>query len=174
MGFIDFIKKLFRKKKEKDSYFEIKKLKDDKTQFSKLIAKLETDKDKIIKEKEEEGIKDLGRGEDGYWIQINKKLFLFDKEGYDLFKEEFNMRGFNIIIASFKDDYLARENIHNEKIEFFHRFLMNKEVEDFCLDNNCTKNKAIVHHKNFNTCNNRRDNLQVMGEEEHNKIHNRV
>jgi hypothetical protein len=51
---------------------------------------------------------------------------------------------------------------------------MNKEIEDFCLDNNCTKNKAIIHHKDFSPFNNRRNNLQVMSEEEHNKVHNRI
>jgi hypothetical protein len=51
--------------------------------------------------------------------------------------------------------------------------MMEEEINDFCLSNHYPKDEVIVHHKDFQSTNNLRSNLQVMNQEEHDKIHNR-
>ena len=92
----------------------------------------------------------------------------------DLFEREFNTPEYTLIITYSKGDYyLARENKETGHIDWFHRWLMSKEVDDFCIRNNCKVDNVKVHHIYRNTWDNRKAHLKVMTKKEHDRIHGR-
>lgn len=107
--------------------------------------------------------------------------FLFDEEGFILFERKFNIKDHKLIILSKKNgthhyNYLARretDRFDKSFITFFHRWLMEKEIFNFSIEHNISNSEIVVHHINFNSSDNRIENLQVMTKEEHNKIHSR-
>jgi hypothetical protein len=158
---------------------KIREIKESK--FKRDLQYLKENKDKIIKEKKENELRVVPSDSPNLcYIRFKNKLFSFDKEGFDLLQEEFNQEPYELIIKKEKTKnggeafYLARENKNTGKIDFFHRWIMRKEIEDFCLEYNCKQEEVVVHHKNFNPIFNEKDNLQVITITEHNKIHNRI
>lgn len=81
--------------------------------------------------------------------------FIFDSETYEIFKSSFFCGTFEIIV---ENGYLARKN--KNKVEFFHRFLMDDELWIIGKINH-------VHHINGDKKDNRRKNLQIISKEEH-------
>lgn len=145
----------------------IKKEKDKKSQFKEMVDNLENNRAKIMKEKEDAKPKIEKDGET-IKFKFRNKTFLFDQEGYDLFQEEFSKPNYSIKIEK---GYLSRENKQTGGIKAFHRWLMQKEVESFCMDNDCKEEEVQVHHLDLTTTNNKRENLKVMLIEDHHKLH---
>lgn len=73
-----------------------------------------------------------------------------------------------------KNGYLARIDKITKKIEYFHRFLMNEEINTFANVADYTLNEVHVHHQNENICDNRKSNLTIMSKEEHREHHHEV
>ncbi len=178
---INFFRRLFLKKekeiilkpevktKEPEQIYEKKDQK-----FSQLIKNIEENRDSIIKEKQENELKVIPSDLDGVCLSLKKKLFLLDNEGFELFREKFNLPEYTLFISySKKGYYLARRNNETDKEEFFHRFLMKKEIEDFQLERGCLFEEIVVHHDNFEEWDDRKENLKIMTKEEHDILHNR-
>lgn len=113
--------------------------------------------------------------DEGVFCIWNKDIFLFDKEGYNLFNQKFNQVLYDFVKVNTKSGkYLAMIKKGENALIFFHRWLMENEIFNFAFENNISdKYEIVVHHKNFNPSLNNRENLQVMTREEHNKLHNR-
>lgn len=112
--------------------------------------------------------------EEGIFCVWNKEIFLFDKEGFELFQQQFCVPDYELVKGITKSgNYLARRKFGEINCEFFHRWFMHKEVFNFRKDNYLEGSEIVVHHKNFNTSINTRDNLQVMTRKEHDLLHNR-
>jgi membrane-bound metal-dependent hydrolase YbcI (DUF457 family) len=144
-----------------------KKEKEKKSQFNEMVDNLEKNRSKIIKEKEDAKPKIEKDGET-IKLKFRNKTFLFDQEGYDLFEEDFDKPNYSIVI---KEGYLSRENKQTGGVKAFHRWLMQKEIENFCMENNCKEDELQVHHLDLTTTNNKRENLKVMLIEDHHKLH---
>ena len=151
------------------------------TLFQKDLKYLESNKNKIIRKQEENNLKIIPSDNPNLkFIKLKKILFNFDKEGFDLFQENFNKEPYELNIKKelYKNGeeafYLLRENKHTGKIHFFHRWLMEKELKDFCLEHNYKQNEVVIHHINFNSKMNEKNNLLVMTKIEHDKLHNRI
>jgi len=141
--------------------------------FQKLIKNLEENRGEVIKH-QEEGKPKMYYGDEISILEFQGEKFGFDQESLDFYNEEFNKKGYTIIkVPSKNGSYLARENNETGKISYFHISLMEKEIEDFCFENKCDRKEVVVHHKKFNPSINMRKDLQVMTENEHNKLHNR-
>lgn len=153
---------------------EIKK-KEKHKQYLQLIESIEKNREQIIKEEKENKLKIIPfeNGKD-ICISLNKKLFVIDKEDYNIFEDEFNLSEYTLSVHYSENGYyLVRINEHTGKEDFLHRFLMQKEIEDYCLENDYEEKEVVVHHKNFYEWNNKRENLQIMSKKEHNKLHHR-
>ncbi len=137
----------------------------------------DTREDYKVKKREREAfIKERGKNTPKFEVGDNEvkcnfkgKTFLLDKKGYEFFYKEFVINGG----LSIKNDYLAIDNPANKYILFFHRRFMRIEIEDFCKENNCEGKDVVVHHRDFTTTNNKKENLKVMFEHEHKKLHHR-
>lgn len=198
---LDFIKSLFSKKvpepepkaeatkpKEKQKKkvqvpiqekTEEKKLEEKKSdKYQQLIANLENPetRQRIIQDKKDREFKVLASNdeEDLIIASFDNQKFIFDKEGLDVFNEEFNVKGFTLCVIG---GYLGRVDSEGKE-EFFHRFFLKKEIEDFYLNKKaeCGLNRqdVVVHHSNTTPWWNKRDNLVVMTKEEHDILHNRI
>lgn len=140
-----------------------------KTKIEKLLKDIREEREERIKEREENEPKFEEDNEEVKCIFKGKK-FLFDKEGYEFFKDEFILFGELSII----NGYLAIDNPANDWIIFFHRKFMRIEIEDFCLKNNCNNIEVVIHHIDFSTTNNKKENLRVMLEYNHKKLHRKI
>ena len=135
----------------------------------------------------------IDEGENYICYRLNESIFIFDKEGFRLFKEKFNDQDHKIIIAvseNGKCKYLARV-IKNKKIKeineelvkeedywLFHNWLLKEELKKFYEKNGF---KGVVHHGNLNeknVCegnwnpkNNMKKNLSVVSRNYHEYIH---
>jgi len=190
---LDFIKSLFSKKPEpkveatkpekkqkKKVQVPIQEKPEEKKpdKYQQLIADLENPetRQQIIQEKKQREFKVLGTNdeEDLILASFENLKFIFDKEGFDIFNEEFNTKGYSLRVIG---GYLGRVD-SDGKEEFFHRFFLKDEIEDFYLKKKaeCGLNRqdVIVHHSNLNPQWNKRDNLVVMTKEEHDLIHHRI
>ena len=147
---------------------KVKRRKPKKSKIEELISNVRKEREELVKEREKNAPKFEESG-DVVKCNFRGKTFLLDKEGYKFFKNEFIIFGGLSII----NNYLAIDNPANDWIIFFHREFMRIEREDFCLENNCEGKDIVVHHVDFSTTNNRKENLKVMFEKEHKKIHNR-
>jgi len=148
--------------------------------YEKALDYIINNKDKIVIEKEENKLKILSSANSKLkFIRFKKILFCFDNEGFDLFQREFNQKPYELDIKKgiYKNGkeafYLIRINKKNYRVDFFHRWFMQDEIDDFCLENDYERKEVVVHHRDFNSTINYKDNLQVMTIEEHNEIHNR-
>jgi hypothetical protein len=96
--------------------------------------------------------------------------FTFDKETYKKFEEDFsNERGWEISYDD-KGCYLWRIK-KNGYYEYFHRWLMQDEIDKFAKKHNLKTSDVIVHHKNHIHTENRMLNLGLMSRKEHDKYH---
>ena len=142
----------------------------DKQEFQKLVEYIEQHKEDIAKEKQDNELKMLPANEFGYWIQLNKEIFVFDKESWKFFNEEFNLLNYKLSVEyTPKGKYLIRTNSFGYQ-EYFHRLFMKKEVESFAMDNNLPEQEVEVHHKSFCSQINTKESLQVISKAEHKKI----
>lgn len=155
---------------------EIKKRENERhKQYLQLIENIEKNRGQIIKEQTENELKIIPfeNGED-ICISLKKKNFQIDKSDYIIFENEFNLPEYTLSVHYSENlYYLVRINKYTGQEEYFHRFLMKKEIEDYCLNKGYTKIEVVVHHRDFCEWNNKRTNLQVMSVKEHNEIHHR-
>jgi hypothetical protein len=100
-------------------------------------------------------------------INVRGVEFTFDKETAEKFKREFDTRGEAYVGES---DYLCRRNSKGKK-ESFHRWLMQKEIEEFCKIHEISEDKVEVHHKSLNHKDNRKENLECQKVADHKNIH---
>lgn len=135
----------------------------------------EKSKSEVIKEKPEVS---FGDNLVLYKLKDMDISLTFDDIGFKLFNTEFLKSEYDqemIIYKSGKTKYLAKRCVEGKINDFFHRWLMIKEIHKFALDNSISnKFDIVVHHKNGNSLDNRKSNLQVMTKNEHLKIHHRV
>ncbi len=148
----------------------------DKPREDYILKDTRREKHKVNKKGREAIIKEGGKNTPKFEVGDNEvkcnfkgKTFLLDKKGYEFFYREFVINGG----LSIKNDYLAIDNPANKYILFFHRRFMRIEIEDFCSENNCEGKDVVVHHRDFTTTNNKKENLKVMFEHEHKKLHHR-
>lgn len=182
---LDYLKSLFSKKvpepePKAETKTPKKKAQEEKKpdKYQQLIANLENPevRKQIIKDKEEREFKVLGTNdeEDLILASFDNLKFIFDREGFNVFNEEFNIKGYTLRVIG---GYLARVDSDGNE-EFFHRFFLKDEIEKFYLEKKaeCGLNRQdiVVHHKNLNPQWNKRDNLVVMTKEEHDILHNRI
>ena len=129
----------------------------------------------LFKKKEIE----IFKGDYGITLVIFQKVgFVIDEEDLDYFNNEFNKKPYRLVIVRSKNRkgkeilYLARDNKNSNTPEYYHRLIMNKEIENFCKSKGCSKSEVVVHHINFNTKINTKSNLNVMTREQHDRLHN--
>lgn len=103
--------------------------------------------------------------EPSFEIEISPgEWFIFCEKSLEKFKE------FEAVeIAFINDGYLCR--LKNNKIQYFHRWLMDKEILDFAWQKNLIPYQVVVHHVNGNKNDNRIKNLQVMTSSAHYEHH---
>ncbi len=90
---------------------------------------------------------------------FNRVPMYFDEETEKLLFTQFGKPPYKLIL---ENGYLARKN--NEKMEFFHRFVMKEELE-------AKGNHLHVHHKDGNKLNNKKENLELIEKEKHFQHH---
>jgi hypothetical protein len=165
----------------------------EKNKFQELMKNLEENKGAIILEKARvekrkidkrkkyaKKIKiDVDIFDDRVEYFIGNTIFTFDREGYDLFEAKFDTFRSKIIVykgeETSSEGYLCRLLPGLKKPLSFHRWLMLKEIEKFAKENDIEDLRTIhVHHKDLDTTNNRKNNLQVMTKEAHRKLHNEL
>ena len=96
--------------------------------------------------------------------------FTFDKESYDLFLKEFSNELEYEISYDDVGCYLIRKK-DKGYFEYFHRWLMMEEIEDFAKKKCLSTRNVIVHHKNHEHTDNRRANFILMTKKEHHDYH---
>lgn len=103
---------------------------------------------------------------------ISGITFTFDKETYKKFKEEFsnNEEEDWKIDYDNKGCYLWRIK-NNGYYEYFHRWLMQDEIDKFAKKYHLKTSDVIVHHKNHIHTDNRMSNLGLISRKEHNEHH---
>lgn len=158
----------------------------EKSKFNELVSNLEKNKEAIIfekisieKEKKRKRKKyskkidvDVEIFKDKVEYFFGKDLFIFDKEGYDLFEEKFDTFRSKIIVYN---GYLCKLVPKIKKPFRFHRWLMSEEIKEFAKNNQIENLKDIhIHHIDCDPKNNRKDNLQVMTNSAHKKLHNKL
>jgi hypothetical protein len=127
----------------------------------------------IIKDKEERKLKILPKTSEGYWIQLDKKMFLFDEEGWKLFEEEFDNPSYELFVNYAKKSYyLGRVNKENGHKKFFHRMFMWSEILDYASKKGVREFEVDIHHKQ-NCFDNRRENLVPLTRSEHEGGHSK-
>lgn len=99
----------------------------------------------------------------------NVPLF-FDEETERIFFKEFMKEEYKIIIHN---GYLARKPKNStlillEKIEYFHRFIMQVELRKIPF---LERKEFHIHHKDGNKLNNKKENLTLMKDTEHFSYH---
>lgn len=100
--------------------------------------------------------------------KIKGKYFVFDKESLTEF-EQFDDGLHEIVII---DGYLARrQKGRGGVITFFHRWLMQREVENFAEEKDTTEDKIEVHHTTFCKKINIKSCLEPITKTEHQKRH---
>lgn len=143
-----------------------------KSEFKSLLADLEEHRTEIVQDKEDRKLKIFEKDEENYFIQLDKKVFVFDEEGWSFFQEEFNMPKYELSVEYERNSYYLIRKDKKTGIKYsFHRLFMNSEIEDFCMKNNCEPCDVEVHHKH-SSGNNRKDNMEVLTFKEHRKRHN--
>ncbi|MEN7982025.1 MAG: hypothetical protein ABFQ65_01095 [Nanoarchaeota archaeon] len=153
--------------KEEQVNQKVEKRKPKKTQIEELLS-VRKEREELVKEREK-NIPKFEEVDDEVRCIFKEKVFLFDKEGYKFYNDIFRNYG----KLTIKNKYLAIDEESNEWVLFFHREFMRIEIEDFCVENNCKGDKVVIHHTDFSTTNNKKENLRVMFKEEHNKLHHR-
>jgi len=137
-----------------------KKLKEKQTTLSEQEIPLENFNESLFAQKYVLQRKEDLRGHLKYYlIFIGTTEFLFDEKGLTFFKKNFD----NDFIFE-EGGYLVRSN--NDKLEYFHREFK-KSLINFGIG-------FVVHHKNFKKNDNRNCNLQIMSEQEHKALHDRI
>lgn len=169
----------FYKPKKKPEFVPTAVVKESENGYKQLIENLEKPeiREQVIKEKQEREFKVLDRNdkEDLIATTFEKLTFFFDKEGFEIFNEDFNVKGYSLcLVHSQNGEYLARVNKETEREDLFHRFFMKDEIEDFYSKKDVEYKNIVVHHVNFSEKDNRKLNLQVMTKEEHDILHNRT
>jgi len=98
--------------------------------------------------------------------------FTFDKETYKKFQEEFSNNEDEDWEIDYDDNgcYLRRIK-KNGYYEYFHRWLMQEEIEKFAKKYNLKTSDVIVHHRNHIHTDNRMSNLGLVSRKEHNEHH---
>lgn len=96
--------------------------------------------------------------------------FVFDKNSYKLFSEEFANEGGWEISYDDQGCYLVRRK-KNGYFEYFHRWLMKDEIEKFAKKMNLLTRDVIVHHRNHQHTDNRVNNLALVTREDHHTYH---
>ena len=150
---------------------EDKKTKEEKSggenkDFKNLLENLEKNRSSIIKSLEENKPK-TEEYEDRVEYTLKGAKFIFCKEGYKLFQEEFKNKNYDIFVS---DGYLARQHKKTESIDYFHRWFMKDEAEEFAEANGCSVEDVHVHHIDLTATNNKRENLKAMAAEEYSKL----
>lgn len=169
---INWFKSLFLKKQpiKKQANLLLEQVKKKPTKKLDIISLIKAEQERQ-KLKKQERI-------DEYFItkNINGLNFVFCKESYKRFKEEFNMPGWEVDydISSIKNKgYLLRRN--KDKTQYFHRWLMQDEIDNFVNKRKCDESNVEVHHRGINDLHSRRDNrlcnLKVMSVVEHEELH---
>lgn len=105
--------------------------------------------------------------ETAHIISINGTDFLLDKEGWIKFILEFDDNNWKNIISN---GYFARIN-DSKYIQYFHRWLLRKEVKQFAEKNNLTVKSIEIDHLNGKRNDDRKINLQVESIEHHRERH---
>ena len=104
---------------------------------------------------------------DVFYEAIDGVEFVFDKGGYKIYnswwKEDDDVKVY------VKDNYLMGKE--GNKIQSFHRFLLDKEVESYSEDYNYNISDVHVHHRNFDRHDNRESNLEILYKDEHANRH---
>jgi len=156
-----------RKKEERKNWAKAQRFKDN----PRLIQDIEKNKSKIIAEQEfHKPI--IKKRKNGAVLFFKGKKFLFCEEGFDKFEEYFqNEEYYKLVI---KDNYLSREHIEEGYIQYFHRWLMKYEVENFAEEQRVETRDIEVHHLDLTTTNNHIKNLKPLLKREHKKLHIRL
>lgn len=126
---------------------------------------------------------DIQENEAGEIFLISgKDIFLFDKEGYEFFQKGFRIDSVyneemkELLKVRSEDGihkYLGKLKEGYRTPSYFHREFMRKEILNFSLGRNIDKSEIVVHHRNFNPQDNKKENLLVMTKQEHDELHNR-
>jgi len=155
--------RLLEKRKET---IEVKKTK---SQFQDLVDNIEPNRESIIKSQKND-IPELRNYDDKVEYVFKGITFIFCKEGYRLFENDFykHKKYYNIIIDN---GYLAREHKEQDFVKHFHKWFMDDEVRKFAEVNKCPIREIHVHHIDLTTTNNKKENLKVMTIEEHKNLH---
>lgn len=146
---------------------EFMRMREAKLQRIEEFKKLQEEEDKkIIVLKDEEGIHYKFKGE----------TFLFCEKSYKRFLD--NFKGQNYLITINKEGYLSRKFIHitielDAFKQQFHRWLKEKEIEEFANKFNLQNEKQNihVHHIDENQNNNKLNNLEVLHKDKHAQKH---
>lgn len=137
----------------------------------KLILDIEKNKPKIISEQEFHKPK-IEVTKTGCSLFFKGKEFLFCKEGFEIFEEDFLNEVYYKLIVD--EGYLARKHNEQEYIQYFHRWLMKEEIGDFVEEIGVETEDVEVHHIDLTTTNNRVNNLKPMLKKDHEKLHIRL
>ena len=168
----DKIKLLEKRKRELQNKKETIEIKKTKNQFQDLVDNIEPNRDFIIKS-QEDNLPQVKDYEDWVGYIFKGITFIFCKEGYGLFKDNFykHKKYYNIIIDN---GYLARQHKEQDFIQYFHKWFIDDEVRKFAEVNKCPIGEIHVHHIDLTTTNNKKENLKVMTIEEHKNLHFRL
>jgi len=168
----DEIKLLEKRKGElqnKKETIEIKKIN---SQFQDLVDNIEPNRKSIIKF-QENNLPKVKEFNDKVEYTFKGITFIFCKEGYRLFNEEFNDKYHHIIINK---GYLSREHNGHDypyclDIKEFHRWFMRDEVKKLANELECSEKDIHVHHKNEKKWDNTLNNLEILHKDNHAKKH---
>lgn len=132
----------------------------------KLLQDIDKNRSKIISEQEFNKPK-IRITKTGGILFFKGKKFLFCEEGFERFQEDFLNEEDYILVVD--EGYLARKNREQDYIQYFHRWLMREDIEDFLVND-----EVEVHHIDLTTTNNKISNLKPMLKEDHEKLHIRL
>ena len=103
---------------------------------------------------------------EAFYVEIKGKIFIFDKESYEEYKNFKN----SLYKIGIIDGYLARRLKGDlDHVTYFHRWLMQREVEEFCEKQDCAQ--ADVHHLTYCKKINIKRYLTPVTREQHKKMH---